>query len=77
MPVRPLKPELAEKAKRELNEDPARLSQDIQHLKDWISKQSHLRARTGKLQGIILPYLHVLQQSVALDDRISTAWTAS
>ncbi|XP_064292148.1 alpha-tocopherol transfer protein-like [Plodia interpunctella] len=46
MSVRPLPPELADKARHELNEDPKRLEDGIQHLKEWISKQPHLRART-------------------------------
>ncbi|KAL0849063.1 hypothetical protein ABMA28_013425 [Loxostege sticticalis] len=46
MPVRPLTPELAEKARLELNEDPKRIESDLQHLKEWIAKQPHLRART-------------------------------
>lgn len=49
MPVRPLTPELAEKARLELNEDPKRIESDLQHLKEWIAKQPHLRARTGDI----------------------------
>lgn len=44
--VRPLSPELAEKAQKELNEVPSRLPEDLQALKDWIAKQPHLKART-------------------------------
>ncbi|XP_026331064.1 alpha-tocopherol transfer protein-like [Hyposmocoma kahamanoa] len=44
--VRPLPPELAEKAKIELFEDPKKLEDSIQHLKEWIAKQPHLKART-------------------------------
>lgn len=47
MPVRPLSPELAEKARVELFEDPKKLEDSIQHLREWIAKQPHLRARTG------------------------------
>ncbi|XP_013200524.2 uncharacterized protein LOC106143093 [Amyelois transitella] len=46
MSVRHLPPDLAEKARVELNEDPKRLPSDIQHLKDWLAKQPHLKART-------------------------------
>lgn len=45
--VRELSPELAEIATNELSENPKRLQDDLQHLKDWISKQPHLKARTG------------------------------
>nr|XP_034828393.1 alpha-tocopherol transfer protein-like [Maniola hyperantus] len=46
MPVRPLCPELAEKARAELNEDTNRIDKDLQHIKDWLAKQPHIRART-------------------------------
>lgn len=52
--VRPLCPELEQKAKRELNETPKKLEEAIQHLKEWIARQPHLRARTGIFQR----YLH-------------------
>ncbi|CAG4968289.1 unnamed protein product [Colias eurytheme] len=44
--VRELSPALAEIAKNELNENPKRTPSDIQHLKEWIAKQPHLKART-------------------------------
>lgn len=44
--VRPLPTALAEKAQKELNEVPSRLADDVKALRDWISKQPHLRART-------------------------------
>lgn len=47
MPVRPLAPALAEKARIELGEEPELLEENIRHLKQWILKQPHLRARTG------------------------------
>ncbi|XP_052756841.1 alpha-tocopherol transfer protein-like [Galleria mellonella] len=46
MSVRPLSAELAEKARVELNEDPKRLTEDLQHIKNWLAKQPHIRART-------------------------------
>ncbi|KAL0894647.1 hypothetical protein ABMA27_013201 [Loxostege sticticalis] len=45
MSVRELSPELAAKAQAELNEDPKRIKEDLQHLKDWLAKQPHLNAR--------------------------------
>lgn len=50
--VRPLCPELEQKARLELNETPKKLEEGIHHLKEWIAKQPHLRARTG----IIMKY---------------------
>lgn len=50
MSIRPLSNELAEIARLELYEEPNRVSNDIQHIKDWLAKQPHLRARTGKLK---------------------------
>lgn len=44
--IRVISPELQKKAEVELNEVPSRIEEDIQTLKTWISKQSHLRART-------------------------------
>lgn len=44
--VRELSPELAAKAKQELNEVPSRLADDVKALREWIAKQPHLRART-------------------------------
>ncbi|CAD0196270.1 unnamed protein product [Chrysodeixis includens] len=46
MAVRSLSPELATKAVKELNETPKKLEYGIEHLKEWIKKQPHLRART-------------------------------
>ncbi|XP_013133477.1 PREDICTED: uncharacterized protein LOC106099464 [Papilio polytes] len=47
MPVRALSPELAEKARNELNEtDDNKLADSLQHLKEWLAKQPHLKART-------------------------------
>lgn len=46
--IRSLSFELAEKAKLELNEVPARLPEDIEMLRGWLAKQSHIRSRTGE-----------------------------
>lgn len=48
MPIRPLSQELAEIAKTVLNEDPEQTEDKLLYFKDWISKQPHLKARTGK-----------------------------
>lgn len=45
--MRPLSPTLAEMARRDLNECPERIQQDLQILREWIKKQRHLRARTS------------------------------
>ena len=47
MGIRELSPELAKKAKDELFEDPKRIPQDLQMIKDWIAKQPHLNVRIG------------------------------
>ncbi|CAH0726591.1 unnamed protein product, partial [Brenthis ino] len=44
--IRELSPELAKIAKDELNENPKQIKADLQNLKEWISKQPHLKART-------------------------------
>ena len=41
--------ELAKIAKDEVNEDPERLAEDLQAVKDWLEKQPHLQnVRKGK-----------------------------
>lgn len=44
--VRPLTPDLAALAEKELNETPERLVGDLQTLKEWIRQSPHLRVRT-------------------------------
>ncbi|XP_075166382.1 alpha-tocopherol transfer protein-like isoform X2 [Haematobia irritans] len=44
--IRPLSEKLAENAQRELGEVPDRIDSDIAMLREWISKQPHLKART-------------------------------
>lgn len=44
--LRPLAPELAEKAKAEVNEVTARIPEDLAALRAWLSKQPHLNPRT-------------------------------
>ena len=36
------KEKLAQIAKEQLNEDPARIKADIKHIQDWIKKQPHM-----------------------------------
>ncbi|XP_037827040.1 alpha-tocopherol transfer protein-like [Lucilia sericata] len=45
--MRPLSPTLAEIARRDLNEIPERIEQDLIILREWIRQQRHLRARTS------------------------------
>lgn len=49
MNIRPLSETLQKIAIEELNEDPERIGQDLQHLKDWIDKTPHLISRKGFL----------------------------
>lgn len=51
MSLRPLSPELQERAIAELNEDPARVQEDIRHIKEWLKKQPHLTPRKGELNS--------------------------
>ncbi|CAH0603264.1 unnamed protein product [Chrysodeixis includens] len=44
MTVRPLTAPLAKKAKKEINEVPARVPTDISTLRDWLKKQPHLES---------------------------------
>ncbi|XP_071443192.1 retinol-binding protein pinta-like [Hetaerina americana] len=43
--IRPLPEDLQEIARTQLNEDPKRIDNDLQHIKDWLSKQPHLNAK--------------------------------
>lgn len=45
--IRELSPGLAKIAKNELNENPNQVPNDLMNIKEWISKQPHLKARTG------------------------------
>ncbi|XP_031348848.1 retinol-binding protein pinta-like [Photinus pyralis] len=45
MKIRPLQRQLQEKAIKELNEDPRRIEQALDLLKEWIRKQPHLNIR--------------------------------
>ncbi|KAM3959079.1 alpha-tocopherol transfer protein-like [Aphomia sociella] len=53
--IRDISPELAKIAKKELSEEPKRIKDDLQYIKEWISKQPHLKARTDDqwLVGIL------------------------
>lgn len=44
--IRALSPELQEKAKQELNEVPDRIADDVAKIREWVSKQPHLKCRT-------------------------------
>ncbi|KAK3865834.1 hypothetical protein Pcinc_028578 [Petrolisthes cinctipes] len=40
-----LSPEMIQRAKDEINEDPDRRQQDIEHIRDWLKHQPHIKAR--------------------------------
>lgn len=44
--IRPLIPELAEKAKNELNEIVETIDRDLDLLKDWLKKSPHIKGRS-------------------------------
>ncbi len=46
--IRQLSPELANVAKSELNENPAKIGEDIEYLRKWLQMQPHIIARTGR-----------------------------
>jgi hypothetical protein len=47
MAIRALSADLEAIARKELNEDPARLEEDLKYIREWLAKQPHLIARTG------------------------------
>lgn len=59
MSVRPLPDGLAIIACTELNEDPKRVEDDLRHIKEWLLKQNHLRARSGEHDLSIFSCCHI------------------
>lgn len=47
MSIRALAPELAEKAREQFQEDPERLQDALQEIRNWLALQPHIHARTG------------------------------
>jgi hypothetical protein len=47
MEIRTLSADLDAIARQELNEDPNRIQEDLKHIRDWLTTQPHLTARTG------------------------------
>lgn len=54
MPIRRLPKELQEKAEKELNEVPTRIQEDLDNIKQWISKQPHLQIKRGRTYFYLL-----------------------
>lgn len=48
MSIRSLSKELQAKAIAELNENPSRIREDIEYIKQWLKKQAHLNPRLGR-----------------------------
>lgn len=57
MAIRTLSADLEAIARQELNEDPARLEADLKHIREWLTKQPHLTARTGSTGTLLLAFL--------------------
>lgn len=51
--TRQLSPELEHVAKTELNENPAKISEDVEYLRKWLQMQPHIFGRTGILNILI------------------------
>ena len=49
-----LSPELLQRAKDEINEDPERRAADIEHIRDWLKHQPHIKARMGEYISLCL-----------------------
>jgi hypothetical protein len=47
MEIRTLSADLDAIARQVLNEDPNRFQEDLKHIREWLTKQPHLTARTG------------------------------
>ena len=50
--LRALTPELEQRAKEQLGEDPSRRQEDINHIKAWLTKQSFLNANNGEKRAV-------------------------
>lgn len=48
MYIRPFTKEIEQKAKKELNEVQSRKNAHLKNIREWLQKQPHLNARTGK-----------------------------
>jgi hypothetical protein len=53
MEVRALSADLKAVALQELNEDSGRIEEDLKNIRDWLSKQPHLTARTGNNNSVV------------------------
>lgn len=63
--IRPLSSELAAKAKSELNESTKKIPDDLDALKQWLAKQTHLTARFGNT-NISIVAINVLIKTIKL-----------
>lgn len=64
--IRELPPDLAKIAADELNEKASHIQDDLTHLKEWIAKQPHLKARTGTNGLTIVLFLVRVENTLTL-----------
>jgi hypothetical protein len=63
MEVRALSADLEAIALQELNEDRDRIEEDLKHIRNWLSKQPHLTARTGNNHSAVNSFFFLVLQS--------------
>jgi hypothetical protein len=65
--IRPLSPDLQKKAEEELHEVPSRIESDLAYIREWLSKQPHIRANPDD-QVFLIIYLRIYTQVIHKND---------